>query len=535
MSSVPSARRRADAAASAARPARAPVVTYARVSSKDQEREGFSIPAQQRLLNTYAEDHGFTVVKEFVDVETAKKAGRTNFEKMLSWLKANRKTCRTILVEKTDRLYRNLKDWVVLDELNIEIHLVKEGGIIADDARSADKFMHGIRVLMAKNYIDNLREEVTKGMNEKAAQGIWPTTAPFGYLNVVREDGKRVIAPDPEKAPIVLRLFEAAVKSDKSIALLRKELTKEGVQGKRGKNPMTRSTVHRILHNLIYTGEYEWRGRLYHGTHQPLVTRELFERVQDRLTGRYNGQREVEQIDTFAYAGLIKCGHCGCAMSAQIKKERYIYYRCTGHKGRCDEPYVREEVLTEAFAKQLRRIRISEVVRPWLHHELRASHADQQTYHRDSVQRLESEVAKLQARVDNAYIDKLDGNLDTETWRRLTDQWNEQIRTHRRSIAKHEDAKRSYIEEGIRLLDIASRTAELFEVANTTHRRKLLFGLFSNSYWSHGELRVDFVKPYVFLAEFNDASEDSHPLDDVSPEVMSRRVIPTGFEPVSPE
>jgi len=141
-----------------ASPPRRPCVVYARVSSKELEREAFSIPAHQRLLNSYVDDQRFQVVKEFVDVETAKRAGCTNFTKMLAWLKKNRTTCRTILVEKTDRRYRNLKDWVVLDELDLEIHLVKEGIVLSDEARSTDKFMHGIRVLTAKNYIDNLSE-----------------------------------------------------------------------------------------------------------------------------------------------------------------------------------------------------------------------------------------------------------------------------------------------------------------------------------------------------------------------------------------
>ena len=82
---------------------------------------------------------------------------------------------RTILVEKTDRLYRNLKDWVTLDELDLEIHFVKENVVLSTDSRSSEKFMHGIKVLMAKNYIDNLSEETRKGMTEKAEQGIWPS------------------------------------------------------------------------------------------------------------------------------------------------------------------------------------------------------------------------------------------------------------------------------------------------------------------------------------------------------------------------
>lgn len=134
-------------------------VIYARVSSKEQEKEGFSIPAQLKLLRQYATDQGFTMLQEYVDVETAKRAGRTGFMEMMRFFKKQVKAkttqhpCSILLVEKTDRLYRNLKDWVTLDELDLEIHLVKENVILSRDARSSEKFMHGIKVLMAKNYI----------------------------------------------------------------------------------------------------------------------------------------------------------------------------------------------------------------------------------------------------------------------------------------------------------------------------------------------------------------------------------------------
>lgn len=98
-------------------------VLYARVSSEEQEKEGYSIPSQLKLLRGYAEANNLDVVREFVDVETAKKAGRTGFGEMLAYLRRS-STCRILLVEKTDRLYRNLKDWVTLDEIDLEIHLV---------------------------------------------------------------------------------------------------------------------------------------------------------------------------------------------------------------------------------------------------------------------------------------------------------------------------------------------------------------------------------------------------------------------------
>ena len=112
---------------------------------------------------------------------------------MVSYLKQH-PGCRVLLVEKTDRLYRNFKDYLTIDELDLEIHLVKENVILTKDARSSEKFMHGIKVLMAKNYIDNLSEEARKGMQEKAEQGIWPTKMPLGYRNVTLTGGRAAVS-----------------------------------------------------------------------------------------------------------------------------------------------------------------------------------------------------------------------------------------------------------------------------------------------------------------------------------------------------
>ena len=105
-------------------------VVYARVSSKEQEKEGFSIPAQLKLLKEYAAANGFAVAQEYIDVETAKQTGRAAFGEMVAYLKAH-PSVRVMLVEKTDRLYRNLKDWVTVDELDVEMHFPKEGVVLS--------------------------------------------------------------------------------------------------------------------------------------------------------------------------------------------------------------------------------------------------------------------------------------------------------------------------------------------------------------------------------------------------------------------
>src|SRR6267378_8700087 len=192
-------------------------VIYARVSSKDQEREGFSIPAQLKFLREYASRNDFHIAQEFVDVETAKTTGRKKFGEMLAFFPRN-PGCRVLIVEKTDRLYRNFRDCVTLEDLDVEIHLPKEGQIISKDSKSQSKLMHGIQLVIARNYIENLRDEVRKGMREKAAQGIYPSRPPIGYTNNKVE---RTIEVDHDNAPIAQRMFELYATGTHSLASLR--------------------------------------------------------------------------------------------------------------------------------------------------------------------------------------------------------------------------------------------------------------------------------------------------------------------------
>src|SRR3954462_7981680 len=97
------------------------------------------------------------------------------------------------------------------------MHFPKEGVVLSRESRSSEKFMHGIKVLMAKNYIDNLSEEARKGMQEKAEQGIWPTKTPLGYRNVTGPNGKKVIAVDPAFAPMIANLFAWYARRDISL------------------------------------------------------------------------------------------------------------------------------------------------------------------------------------------------------------------------------------------------------------------------------------------------------------------------------
>ena len=483
---------------------------YARVSSKEQEKEGYSIPAQLKLLKDYAATEGFTIAQEYVDVETAKQTGRAAFGEMVAWLRAH-PDVRVILVEKTDRLYRNLKDWVTVDELDAEIHFPKEGVVLSRDSRSSEKFMHGIKVLMAKNYIDNLSEEARKGQQEKAEQGIWPTKTPLGYLNVTGPDGRKIIAADPDVASIVAKLFEWYATGEFALKEVAKKARAAGLAYKKSGAPVPTSTVHSILRNRLYTGWFEWNGKLYQGKHESLVSVEMWERVQGVMDGR-NASKHRRMTHDFAFSGLIACAKCGCSVVGEIKKQKYIYYHCTGYADKCrGEPascrrkYVREEVLEQHFTALLGQLRFDDEVLEWVDEALHASHADERRERKEAIKRLRAEYDRLQARIDAMYIDKLDGKIGGDFFDKMAGQWRDEQTRCLRDIERHQKAEQSYMVEGVRILELVRNAQSLFERQPAREKRRLLNFVLSNCTWEDGEVVATFRQPFDSLAKTNAA------------------------------
>ena len=116
-----------------------------------------------------------------------------------------------------------------MDELGLTIHFVKENVIIGPESRSAEQFMHGIKVLMARNYSQNLGEETLKGMTEKATAGLYPSFARVGYRNVDGPNGKRIIAPHPDEAPMITDLFTQFATGNHSLKTLALQAREQGI------------------------------------------------------------------------------------------------------------------------------------------------------------------------------------------------------------------------------------------------------------------------------------------------------------------
>jgi site-specific DNA recombinase len=455
---------------------------------------------QLRLLRDYADTKGFTIAHEFTDVETARESGRTKLGEMVTYLKKHPGACRTILVEKTDRLYRNIKDYAIVDELDVDVHLVKENEVISRSSKSSEQFVHGIKVLMARNYSLNLGEETIKGMTEKARAGIYPSNAPVGYLNSLGPAGKRIIITDPDTAPTITLLFELFASGKYSIRDLVSQLNREGVN-LRGQRIHT-SGAHQILRKRIYTGDFDFNGATYLGSHEPLVNRETWERVQTLLNARAENKTRKVKHD-FAYTGLVRCGHCGCLMVGELKKRQYVYYHCTGNRGKCPEPYTREEVLTTTFADILRELVIPAPILAWMAEAVLESDRTEQAARQQSLTRLKSRHEQLAARIDMMYTDKLDGRITPESFDQRAAAARAEQEGIQRKILDLQKSAPAPVEEAIDIMGSISQAAGLFLEQTGAEQRRLLQVIMERAAWKGNMLETTLFEPFEIMRHSN--------------------------------
>ncbi len=491
-------------------------VLYARVSSDRQEREGFSIPAQIKLIKEYAKSNNISIVAEFVESETAKKAGRKQFNEMLKFLKKN-KTVHSILVEKTDRLYRNLKDYVLLDEFDgLEIHFVKEGNILSADSKSQDKFMHGIRVLMAKNYIDNLSEEIRKGLNEKCAQGYYPSALPMGYKNVANESGKKEIVIDSDIAPFIKQIFEQYLIGNYTYKTLAQYMNECGFFPKN--RTCTLKTIENILHNEFYTGVFYFKGaKYYNAKHAPIISPELFLQVQAKLKGKY---KTAPKKHKFAYSGLIKCAHCGKSLIAELqhgknKSGDYVYYRCHN----CKKITLREDVFEYGFHEQvLKNIHFSDeeiltVVN--IAKELVQCEAE---FSEVSTEELHNKIRLLKRRLAQLYTDKCDGVVDNELYSSKRSEWQHELDIALVKYEKITKASEEFVADVENLSNFCKDAQGLFLKQNQEEKRRLMNLLMSNPVFDGSNIDFKLVPAFKYALKIKNLEMAGiEPASDVIP------------------
>ncbi len=316
-------------------------VIYLRVSTKEQAKEGYSVPAQAEACRRFIADRGWELADEYVDRgESARTADRPQLQAMLARLAEDR-SIDCLVVHKLDRLARNLEDHAAvraaLRKAHVQLHSVTES---LEDSASG-KLVEGILASIAEFYSANLAQEIRKGLNQKAAEGGWPTKAPLGYRNVRRDGagrrGESVLEPDPQ-APLVVWAFERYATGELSVAALTERLAEKGLRNRLG-NPPGVSAVHGMLRNPVYAGVVRWRGVDRGGTHEPLVSRELHDKVQSVLNAHSTGGERSWKHDHYLKGTLI-CAECGSKLYYTLIKGRFGYFRCIGRntaRARCSQ------------------------------------------------------------------------------------------------------------------------------------------------------------------------------------------------------
>ena len=248
-------------------------------------------------------------------------------------------------------------------------------------------------------------------MREKAEQGIYPSRPPLGYRNNKLE---HTIEIDSAKAPIARRMFDLYASGQHSLNSVRKVLKTEFGIG------IAKGYLERLLKNPFYKGQFIWEGKLYSGTHTPLVSAELFEQVQTVFRG--HNKPKYRKHD-FAFSGLLRCAYDNCMVTAEIQKNHYTYYRCTGFRGKCELPYFREEELGSRLGKVLQDIHIPDDVLGQLEKSLLTDKGRDEAIRKQQGELLKQRLSAVRHRLDRAYLDKLDGKINEEFWTRKSAEW----------------------------------------------------------------------------------------------------------------
>ena len=472
-------------------------VIYARVSTEMQEREGFSIPAQLDFLREFAKKHNIEIVKEYSEAQSAKAKGREKFNEMINFLNKS-KDVKSILVEKTDRLYRNLTDYVKIGEDDFDIYLVKENTVISKNASSHDKFIHGIKVLIAKNFIDNLREETQKGRKRKIEEGYFIGQVPYGYKKL----DKNITVPDEDKSKFVQRAFELYAKGDLSLKALRDRLYQEGYIYQKSSSKITTGMLEKMLKNECYTGMLKYDKKLSLGKHKPLVSNTLFYKAQQAF--KKDNKPKTRQGHNFLFSGQITCGNCGRAITSEIKKGKHIYYHCTGNYGKCQQrkTFIKEDALEAQFNNAIKEITLDDKLADYLNAILDETYKKMNLTTKERFDSIKRQVSTLKTNKNKLLDLYIDNCLDKETYKEKSFGYDCEIERLENILNQYKNKDKDIINKGTNIIELAKGFYSLYLKQDVEEKQKMLKTLFYNASLKDGKLSYTFNRPFNYLAEY---------------------------------
>jgi len=499
-------------------------ILFCRVSSKEQEETGYSLPAQEKYLHEAAEKKELTVDKVFSVSESAGgKVQRKIFNEMMEYVRKH--NISVIVVETTDRLTRNFKDvptidkWVLEDESH-EIFLAKEGCVLNKNSKSHEWFMWRVKVATAEYYVRLLSENVKKGQKEKLSQGWLPTRPPIGY-KTIGETGHKTHVVDETKVPLVKRMFSLYATGNYSLKKLTEVMEEEGLRNDYG-NKIVKSRLHQYLTDPFYIGKNRWNDQLTNGKQETFISKELFEKVQQLLksktTPKYRKHNHL-------FKALIRCEECSGLITWEIHKG-IIYGHCNHYRNCTQKTWFGQEEVEIQLIKAFEKLQINNPrLADWIRKALKETNKDAMEYYTASLDELNQRLKLLEQRFEKIYDDKIDEKITEEFYKKKFQQYSEEKEQTSEAIQKHSNASTRYHELAMNVYDLSQRAKEIYlKAKDIDKKRQLLRLVFEKLTIDEGKIYYTYSKAFKLLYAAVEATNSSK-VDDI---VKTRKEI---FEP----
>lgn len=482
-------------------------VIFARVSSKEQEETGYSLPAQEKFLQEYAgrSDVNLEVDKVFQISESASgKIDRKTFKEMLDYVRKN--NVPVIVVETTDRLTRNFADVPALDAWLMEdsghqIHLVKEGCVLHRESKSHEWFMWRVKVATAEYYVKLLSENVKKGQKEKTSQGWLATKPPLGY-KTIGEKGHKIHVIDEKVAPYIKEMFTLYATGNYSTVSLGKKMYEAGFRSRAG-GRVVKSKVHKLLCDPFYYGNFMWKGKEHEGKHEPIIDRDLYDQVKAKLTrpsAPYHNKHSKE------LRGKVFCVMCKKTVTWERQKSHWYgaCKQCKAQLGK-ESKYIRQEVLENELFEHLNVLapENSEVLNI-LKEALKESHSEESAIYEAQINGINASLERIRQRMKTMYDDKLDGRITAEFYDEKVKAFDQERQVLMSNLHRVQSDNSEYYKIGYSIHLLASCARKVYESPRATleERRMLLSYAFENITVSKGVITPEYTPAFGFLAHW---------------------------------
>lgn len=346
------------------------------------------------------------------------------------------------------------------------------------DSNSAQLLQWDIGVLFASSYVRQLSDNVKRSKEQSLRDGEWICKAPFGYLNVTRPDGSKTVEVDPDGSHYVIRIFEMYSTGIHSFKTIADEMNKLGLKNVNG-NKILPSKIEIILKNPFYFGIMRVKGEFYPDKYPPLISERLFDKAQDVMTG-HNKSPVQYAGKPILLRGLITCERCGCAVTGDIKKKKYIYYSCNNSKGICKKKWIREEKLLDTLLGYLDKIQLPDALIDDIVDYLKQSFENEQHFFRSSQEALRKEMDQIRDRFSKLLDMHIDGKIDPEGYQMKLEEYKKRQRSITAEMREHVDADENCHITAKTVLDLAKRSKEIFMSSILKEKQHLLNLVFSN-------------------------------------------------------